>query len=56
MFAYTVYQKAFYAHTKNCSVLLKVEFDMNGTNSLRRGKVNNETERSRITLNGTNFA
>ena len=35
MSTYTVYQKAFYAHTKNCSVLLKAEFDINGTNSLR---------------------
>ena len=51
---------------KNCSALLKAEFNINGTNSLRagqtcpisfvvRGKVKNETERSRITLNGTNI-
>ena len=51
---------------ENCSVLLKAEFNINGTNSLRagqtcpisfvaRGKVKNETERSRITLNGTNI-
>ena len=51
---------------KNCSVLLKAEFNINGTNSLRagqtcpisfvaRGKVKNETERSRITLNGKNI-
>ena len=51
---------------KNCSVLLKAEFNINETNSLRagqtcpisfvaRGKVKNETERSRITLNGTNI-
>ena len=37
MSTYTVYQKAFYAKTKNCSVLLKTEFDINGTNSLRAG-------------------
>ena len=66
MSTYTVYQKAFYADTKNCSVLLKAEFNNNGTNSLRagqtcpisfvaRGKVKNETERSLITLNGTNI-
>ena len=47
---------------KDCSVLLKAEFDIKGTNSLRagrvsyflcctRGKVRNKTERSRITLN-----
>ena len=53
---------------RNCSVLSKEKFDINGTNSLRagrrplscflvaRGKVRNETERSRITLNGANFA
>ena len=38
MSTYTASQKALYAHTKNCSVLLKVEiseFDINGTNSLR---------------------
>ena len=36
---YTVYQKAFYADTKkNRSVLLKAEFDINGTNSLRTGR------------------
>ena len=51
---------------ENCSVLLKAEFNINGTNSLRagqtcpisfvaRGMVKNETERSRITLNGTNI-
>ena len=34
MSTYTAYQKA-YADTKNCSVLLKSEFDINGTNSLR---------------------
>ena len=66
MSTYTVNQKAFYADTKNCSVLLKAEFNINGTNSLRagqtcpisfvaRGMVKNETERSRITLNGTNI-
>ena len=67
MSTYTVYQKAFYADTqKNCSVILKAEFNINGTNSLRagqtcpisfvaRGKVKNETERSRITLNGSNI-
>ena len=38
MSTYTVYQKAFYADTKNCSVLLKAEFDINGTNSLRAGR------------------
>ena len=38
MSTYTVYQKAFYAKTKNCSVLLKTEFDINGTNSLRAGR------------------
>ena len=38
MSTYTAYKKALYAHTKNCSVLLKAEmgeFDINGTNSLR---------------------
>ena len=53
------------ADTKNCSVLLKAEFDISRTNSLRAdvsyfpycsGKVRNETERSHITLNGTNSA
>ena len=34
MSTYTVYQKAFYADTKNYSVLLKAEFVINGTNSL----------------------
>ena len=38
MSTYTVYQKAFYADTKNCSVLLRAEFDINGTNSLRAGR------------------
>ena len=38
MTTYTAYQKAFYADTKNCSVLLKAEFDINGTNSLRAGR------------------
>ena len=33
----TVYKKAFYADKKNYSVLLKAEFDINGTNSLRAG-------------------
>ena len=37
MSTYTVYQKAFYADKKNCSVLLKAEFDIKGTNSLRAG-------------------
>ena len=67
MSTYTVHQKAFYADKKkNCSVLLTAEFNSNGTNSLRagqtcpisfvaRGMVKNETERSRITLNGTNI-
>ena len=34
----TVYQKAFYADKKIYSVLLKAEFDINGTNSLRAGR------------------
>ena len=34
----TVYKKAFYADKKNYSVLLKAEFDINGTNSLRAGR------------------
>ena len=38
MSAYTVYQKAFYAQTKKCSVLLEAEFHINGTNSLRAGR------------------
>ena len=38
MTTYTTYQKAFYADTKNCSVLLKAEFHTNGTNSLRAGR------------------
>ena len=38
MSTYTVYQKAFYADTKNYSVLLKAEFVINGTNSLRAGR------------------
>ena len=66
MSTYTVYQKPFYAGRKSCSVLLKAEFNINRTNSLRagqtcpisfvaRGMVKNETERSRITLNDTNI-
>ena len=39
MSTYTVYQKAFYADTKNYSVLLKAEFVINGTNSLRAGRL-----------------
>ena len=38
MSAYTVYQKAFYAHTNNYSVLSEAELDINGTNSLRAGR------------------
>ena len=38
MTTYTAYQKAFYADKKNYSVLLKAEFDINGTNSLRAGR------------------
>ena len=59
-------KKLFMPTQKNCSALLKAEFNINGTNSLRAGqtcpiffvaraKVKNETERSRITLNGTNI-
>ena len=38
VFHWCLYNKDFYADTKNCSVLLKAEFDINGTNSLRAGR------------------
>ena len=56
-------RKLFMPTKRNCSVLSKEKFDINGTTNLHagrrplscflvaRGKVRNETERSRITLN-----
>ena len=67
MSTYTVYQKAFYADTKKLFCFIK-SGDQHQWNKwptcrqtcpisfVARGKVKNETERSRITLNGTNIA